>query len=66
MRHSNWSLVVTPKEIAAKLRIDTQRPDKTVRDFLRSNPPIPHVKYERWEFTPSQADEIVRRWSSRS
>jgi hypothetical protein len=65
MSTSNWPDVVTPKDIAERLRIRTTRPDKTLRAFLRSDPAIPHAPYERWEFTPQQADEIVRRWYER-
>ena len=36
--------------------------DKTLRDFLRANPPISHAPYERWQFTPAEADGIVARW----
>jgi hypothetical protein len=65
MPTSDWPEVVTPKQIAERLRIKAARPDKTVREFLRREPPIPHVPYERWEFTPQQAEEIVRRWHDR-
>jgi hypothetical protein len=60
--HSGWPNVVTPRDIAARLRIDTGRPEKTVRDFLRTRPPVPHAPYQRWEFTPADADAIVARW----
>lgn len=62
MSPKGWPRVVTPRHIAARLNIDTQRPDKTLRDFLRAQPPIPHLPYERWEFTPAQADAIVAAW----
>lgn len=65
MPFSDWPDEVTPKHIAAHLRIRTTRPDKTLRDFLRRDPPIAHAAYERWQFTPEQADEIVRRWNER-
>lgn len=64
MNH-DWPAVVTPRDIAAKLELNGQRPDKTLRQFLRDRPPIPHVPYERWLFTPEQADAIVQAWCNR-
>ena len=43
--HHDWPSVVTPKDIAARLRIDTVRPDKTLREWFRRNPPVPHARY---------------------
>ena len=62
MSYDDWPDIVTPKHIATKLGLGTQRPDKKLRDWLRANRPIPHNRYQRWEFTPAQADEIVRRY----
>lgn len=49
---------VRPKHLAARLGIG----DKAVRARLRAKPPVPHGRYDRWEFTPAQANEIVRGW----
>lgn len=62
MARSDWPSVVTPRDIAIRLGIETQRPDKTLRDFLRANPPTAHAPYERWQFTPAEADAIVDHW----
>jgi hypothetical protein len=65
--HADWpEFPITPTHIAGRLKIGGQWPDKTLRAWLRQNPPIPHARYERWEFTPAQAEEIMRRWKSRS
>ena len=59
----DWPDVVTPKDIAARLGLGGERPDKTFRAWLREIYPE-HIRYQRWEFTPSEADRLVKRWRS--
>ena len=51
----SWPDEVTPKDIARALSIS----DKTLRQWLRDNRAAGHDLYERWVFTPREADEIV-------
>jgi hypothetical protein len=62
MRLGDWPDVVTPRHIAKRLGVS----DKALRGWLRENPPNPHATYDRWEFTPDEADEIVRAFSRAS
>jgi hypothetical protein len=58
---TDWPEVVTPSDIAAWLRLGGERPDKVVRAWLREIYPK-HVRFQRWEFTPSEGDTLVERW----
>jgi hypothetical protein len=55
MPYAGWPDEVTPKDIARVLGIS----DKTLRQWLRDNRAAGHGRYERWVFTPREADEIV-------
>jgi phage antirepressor YoqD-like protein len=55
MPFADWPGEVTPKDIARALRIS----DKTLRQWLRDNRAAGHARYDRWIFTPREADEIV-------
>ena len=57
----DWPDVVKPMDIAGRLRLGGERPDKAVRDWLRRIHPQ-HVRYQRWEFTPAEAERLVSRW----
>lgn len=57
----NWPDIVTPRDIAARLGIRGERPDKALRAWLREIHPD-HVRYRRWELTPAEADQLVERW----
>jgi hypothetical protein len=59
MRLGDWPAVVTPKHVAERLKVS----EKKLRRWLRENPPNPHATYDRWEFTPGEADDIIQRWS---
>jgi hypothetical protein len=37
--------------------------EKALRSWLRDNPPNLHVTHDRWEFTRTEADEVVRSFS---
>lgn len=52
---TGWPDEVIPKDIARVLNIS----DKTLRQWLRSHPPVAHGRYQRWVFTAREADEIV-------
>jgi hypothetical protein len=52
---TGWPDEVTPKDIARVLSVS----DKTLRQWLRGHPPFAHGLYQRWVFTPREADEIV-------
>jgi hypothetical protein len=54
-RSGGWPNNVMPRDIASVLGIS----DKTVRRWLRANHAAGHLKYQRWVFTPAEADEIV-------
>ena len=56
-----WPDIVTPRDLAARLGLGGDRPDKAVRSWLREIHPG-HVSYERWEFSPAEADRLVKRW----
>jgi hypothetical protein len=58
---SDWPDRVTPRDLAKRLGVGGSRPDRTVRAWLRSIHPE-HPRYERWTFSPVEADSLVRRW----
>ncbi|CNL03714.1 Uncharacterised protein [Mycobacterium tuberculosis] len=50
--------VITPAELGRELgHNDGDRPGITVRRYLRERYPD-HLKNQRWELTPEQADEV--------
>ena len=57
----DWPDVVTPRDLAARLQLRGEQPDKGVRAWLREIHPG-HTRYERWQFTPAEAERLVRRW----
>jgi hypothetical protein len=59
VRLGDWPDVVTPRDIAKRLGVT----EKVMRGWLRKNPPNVHARNDRWEFTPDEADDIVRRYS---
>jgi phage antirepressor YoqD-like protein len=61
MPFTGWPDEVTAQDIAKALDIS----DKTLRSWLRKNPPVIHAHSDRWIVTPTEADAIVAAYRSR-
>jgi hypothetical protein len=62
VRYAGWPDEVTPRDLARALGVS----DRIVRHWLRENFSEGHARYERWIFTPREADELVAAYRRRA